>query len=160
MDYVPSFQKVQNVKSTESCGKEDPVELLSADKFLLLQSSIFPLPGQPLTGTGVFSSDAQEFSAGSWAILWVLPYDFTQLEITSSVAHVLLFPSFPQSPRGAKSTAAAGQAKPWAAPTHQPASGSGQPETASGSVLEQSKQVWLVPFNANISYCSESFCAQ
>lgn len=82
----------------------------------------------------------------------VLPYDFTQLEITSPVAHVLLFPSFPQSPRGSKSTAAAGQAKPWAALAHQPASGSGQPETASGSVLEQSKQVWLVPFNANISY--------
>lgn len=64
-DYVPSFQKVQNVKSTESCGKEAPVEFLSADNFLLLQFSIFPLPGQPLTGAGVFSSDAQEFSAGT-----------------------------------------------------------------------------------------------
>lgn len=60
----------------------------------------------------------EQFSGSCLMIL------YRQLEITP--AHVLLFPSCPQSPRRAMSTAAVGQAKPWAALAHQLASGSGQ----------------------------------
>lgn len=59
MHHVPSFLRVQNIKSTQGCGKEVPVEFPYPHKFLLPQSSTFPLPGQPLTGAGVFSDNAR-----------------------------------------------------------------------------------------------------
>lgn len=59
MHHVPSFLRVQNIKNTQGCGKEVPVEFRCPHKFLLPQSSTFPLPGQPLTGAGVVSDNTR-----------------------------------------------------------------------------------------------------
>lgn len=83
--YIPSFLWAPKSKSTQGCGNE--ALFPSPDKFLLPQYPFFPPPDQPVMCGGWWGVGAcinspavmtKEPSAGSWAVPWALPFDFTQ----------------------------------------------------------------------------------